>query len=138
MTWDTSGTSIREERILLVLLQRAMLALFLTIELQYRFWLSPLSLRSVTANNLRRLVLFFLLDTLPKSTKRPGASPAFVRNIDESAHLHSTRLLSFTFSASRYTLEPISLNLALMLAMPSSMVPEIDRPTLAGSFKVAA
>jgi hypothetical protein len=51
---------------------------------------------------------------------------------------HNTRLLSFTFSASRYTSAPISLNLALICAMPSSMVPLILRPTLAGSFKVAA
>ena len=51
---------------------------------------------------------------------------------------HNTRLLSFTFSASRYTLLPISLNLALIAAMPSSMVPDTDIPTLAGSFSVAA
>jgi hypothetical protein len=51
---------------------------------------------------------------------------------------HNTRLLSFTFSASRYTLDPISLNLALIAAMPSSMVPLTDIPTPAGSFSVAA
>src|SRR4029450_10167271 len=46
--------------------------------------------------------------------------------------------LSFTFSASRYTLEPISLNFWLIAAMPSSMVPDTHIPTLAGSFSVAA
>ena len=42
---------------------------------------------------------------------------------------HNTRLLSFTFSASRYICPPISLNFSLILAMPSSMVPDIDIPT---------
>jgi len=51
---------------------------------------------------------------------------------------HSTRLLSFTFSASRYKLSPISLNFALIFAMPSSAVPLIDIPTEFGSFSVAA
>src|SRR5690348_16708065 len=34
---------------------------------------------------------------------------------------HNTRLLSFTLSASRYTSPPISLNLALIWAMPFSI-----------------
>src|SRR6266850_3502895 len=58
--------------------------------------------------------------------------------LGQCAAPHNTRLLSFTFSASRYTLLPISLNLALIAAMPSSMVPDTDIPTLAGSFSVAA
>jgi hypothetical protein len=61
---------------------------------------------------------------------------------------HNTRLLSFTFSASRYTLLPISLNLALIFAIPSfakasegrpsSRTPLTDIPTEFGSFNVAA
>src|ERR1700742_2745634 len=79
--------------------------------------------------------------------KKPGYSPAFrisdglpepSPGHDEHQVPHSTLLLSFTFSASRYTLLPISLNLALICAMPSSMVPEIDKPTVVGSFRVAA
>jgi hypothetical protein len=62
----------------------------------------------------------------------PRSSP------DLTSGAHNTRLLSFTFSASRYTLLPISLNFSLILAMPSSMVPFIDIPTAAGSFSVAA
>ena len=42
----------------------------------------------------------------------------------------SALLLSFSFSASRYTALPISLNLALIWAMPSSMVPLMVMPTL--------
>jgi hypothetical protein len=57
---------------------------------------------------------------------------------DEERVPHNTRLLSFTFSASRYTLLPISLNFWLIAAIPSSMVPDTDIPTLAGSFSVAA
>jgi hypothetical protein len=45
------------------------------------------------------------------------------------AQTHNTRLLSFTFSASRYTCPPISLNLALICAMPSSITPLTDMPT---------
>ncbi|MGY3533662.1 hypothetical protein ACVISU_006430 [Bradyrhizobium sp. USDA 4452] len=55
-----------------------------------------------------------------------------------SGESHNTRLLSFTLSASRYRFSPISLNLALIVAMPSSMVPEIDAPTPVGSLSVAA
>jgi TIR domain len=51
---------------------------------------------------------------------------------------HNTRLLSFTFSASRYTCPPISLNFCDICAMPSSITPDTDIPTEAGSFSVAA
>src|SRR6202790_4471593 len=57
---------------------------------------------------------------------------------DSWGNSHNTRLLSFTFSASRYTLLPISLNLALICAMPASMVPLMFSPTPVGSFSVAA
>ena len=83
-----------------------------------------------------------------EARKKPGFRPALLFLMDarvkpghderEGRRPHNTRLLSFTFSASRYTLLPISLNLALICAMPSSMVPEIDMPTAAGSFSVAA
>ncbi len=56
----------------------------------------------------------------------------------ESGLQDNALLLSFTFSASRYTLPPISLNLALIWAMPSSMVPLMVMPTVVGSFSVAA
>ena len=51
---------------------------------------------------------------------------------------YNTQLLSFTFYTSRCTLLPISLNFRLIAAMPSSMAPLTDIPTLAGSFSVAA
>jgi len=78
--------------------------------------------------------------------KKPGARPAFHFQMDarvkpghdERRAPHNTRLLSFTFSASRYTLEPISLNFALICFMPSSAVPLIDMPIEFGSFSVAA
>jgi hypothetical protein len=79
--------------------------------------------------------------------KKPDFRPAFHFLMDARvkpgrdevrAVPHNTRLLSFTFSASRYTLLPISLNLALIAAIPSSIVPDTDIPTLAGSFSVAA
>jgi len=57
---------------------------------------------------------------------------------EERAPPHNTRLLSFTFSASRYTLLPISLNFCDICAMPSSITPDIAIPTAAGSFSVAA
>jgi hypothetical protein len=84
-------------------------------------------------------------DKLVHQKKKPGFRPAFYmdarvkpeRDAERSVP-HNTRLLSFTFSASKYTLDPISLNLALIVAMPSSMVPDTDIPTPAGSFSVAA
>jgi hypothetical protein len=63
-------------------------------------------------------------------------APGFIQR--EVAVPHSTRLLSFTFSASRYTCPPISLNFCDIAAMPSSMVPAIAIPTPVGSFSVAA
>jgi hypothetical protein len=71
----------------------------------------------------------------------PGLSffvDARVKPGHDERRAHSTRLLSFTFSASRYTLLPISLNFSLIFAMPSSMVPAMLIPTAAGSFSVAA
>src|SRR4051812_167048 len=85
----------------------------------------------------------FILATQRKAGLSPGlfAFPMgaqFKPGHDEEPVSHNTRLLSFTFSASRYTLLPISLNLALICAMPSSMVPLMFSPTDAGSFSVAA
>jgi hypothetical protein len=80
-------------------------------------------------------------------TKSRAFAPAFACSMDarvkpghdeERAVPHNTRLLSFTFSASRYTLLPISLNLALICAIPSSITPDTDNPTPPGSFSVAA
>jgi len=56
--------------------------------------------------------------------RMPGSNPGMTMREREP---HNTLLLSFTLSASRYTLAPISLNLALICAMPCSL-----------SFKVAA
>ncbi len=78
------------------------------------------------------------------SNKKPGFRPALMDGRVKPGHdgggsgAHNALLLSFTLSASRYTLLPISLNLALIWAMPSSIWPEMVMPTEAGSFKVAA
>jgi hypothetical protein len=86
-----------------------------------------------------------LLRRATAATERPGKCPAVLSIVDvqtkswtRGRNPHNTRLLSFTFSASRYTLLPISLNFWLIAAIPSSMVPCIDIPTLCGSFSVAA
>jgi hypothetical protein len=55
-----------------------------------------------------------------RKQKRPGECPAF--HSVENAAFYSALLLSFTFSASRYTLSPISLNLAYICAMPCSLL----------------
>jgi hypothetical protein len=75
--------------------------------------------------------------------KKPGFRPTIRIRMDarvkpghdEEGGDQSTRLLSFTFSASRYTCPPISLNLALICAMPSSITPDTDIPT---PFSIAA
>jgi hypothetical protein len=77
---------------------------------------------------------------------RPFAFPMNVRtrfallpwHDEQRTRSYNTRLLSFTFSASRYTLLPISLNFCDIFAIPSSMTPDIAIPTAAGSFSVAA